>query len=64
MCCGNFVIIIADNNIINNYNNWKQNTIKHGLDPDEIANAIEYAYTRPQNVCIREIVIADTRQDA
>ncbi len=54
----------TDNNIINNYNNWKQNTIKHGLDPDEIANAIEYAYTRPQNVCIREIVIADTRQDA
>jgi len=32
------------------------------LSPDDIANAIVYAYNQPQNVCIREIVIAATKQ--
>ena len=50
--------------IKNNYNEWKAGTIKQGLDPDDIARAIEYAYSQPQNVCIREIVIADTKQDS
>ena len=31
---------------------------------DDIARAIEFAYSQPQKVCIREIVIADTKQDA
>jgi len=50
--------------LIDNYKNWKANTIKQGLNPDDIARAIEYAYSQPQNICIREIVIADTKQDA
>lgn len=50
--------------IVDNYKNWKAGTIKQGLDPDDIARAIEYAYAQPQNICIREIVIADTKQDA
>lgn len=54
----------TDNTLISNYKNWKANTIKEGLNPDDIARAIEYAYSQPQNICIREIVIADTRQDA
>lgn len=54
----------TDNTLISNYKNWKASTIKEGLNPDDIARAIEYAYSQPQNICIREIVIADTRQDA
>ncbi len=54
----------TDAAIIDGYNTWKANTIKQGLNPDDIARAIEFAYSQPQNVCIREIVIADTKQDA
>ncbi|MBP9742691.1 MAG: SDR family oxidoreductase [Burkholderiales bacterium] len=54
----------TDAAIIDMYQNWKKDTIKQGLDPNDIAQAIEYAYTQPQNVCIREIVIAATKQDA
>lgn len=50
--------------IVDGYKQWKASTIEQGLNPDDIARAIEFAYTQPQNVCIREIVIADTRQDA
>lgn len=54
----------TDANIVDGYKEWKSNTIEKGLDPEDIASAIEYAYAQPQNVCIREIVIADTKQDA
>lgn len=54
----------TDNNIVDGYKQWKASTIEQGLNPDDIARAIEFAYSQPQNVCIREIVIADTRQDA
>ena len=33
------------------------------LSADDIANSVVYAYSQPQNVCIREIVIAATRQE-
>lgn len=49
--------------IIDNYSDWKK-AIGGGLRPEDIANAISYAYAQPQNVCIREIVIATTRQDS
>lgn len=49
--------------IIDNYSDWKK-AIGGGLRPEDIANAISYAYSQPQNVCIREIVIATTRQDS
>ena len=54
----------TDNNIVDGYKQWKASTIEQGLNPDDIARTIEFAYSQPQNVCIREIVIADTRQDA
>lgn len=54
----------TDQNIIDNYKSWKQNTIEQGLNPDNIADCVVFAYNQPQNVCIREIVVADTRQDA
>ena len=54
----------TDNSIIDNYNSWKANTIEQGLNPDDIARAIEFAYSQPQNVCLRDIVIAATKQDA
>ena len=44
-----------------NYENWKKD-IGGALEANDIANAVTYAYSQPQNVCIREIVIAATRQ--
>ena len=54
----------TDAAIVDGYKAWKANTIEQGLNPDDIARAIEFAYSQPQNVCVREIVIADTKQDA
>ena len=53
----------TDTAIVDAYNNWKK-TIGAGLDPQDIANAISYIYNQPQRVCIRELVIAPTKQDA
>ena len=35
-----------------------------GLDPAAVAHAVRYAYELPQDVCVREIVLAPTRQDS
>jgi len=43
------------------YNVWKED-MGGVLSVQDVANAIIYAYSQPQNVCIREIVIAATRQ--
>ena len=32
------------------------------LEPSDVAGAILYAYKQPPNVCVREIVLAPTRQ--
>jgi len=32
------------------------------LEPSDVANAILYAYQQPQNVCVREVVLASTKQ--
>ena len=45
-----------------NYNNWKKD-IGGALTPEDIARSILFAYEQPQNVCIREIVIAATKQE-
>ena len=43
------------------YTDWK--TEMGGvLSAEDVANAVVYAYTQPQNVCVREIVIAATKQ--
>ena len=46
------------------YQEWKQDMGGKVLSPEDVANAIEYAYSQPQYVCIREIVLAATRQGA
>lgn len=43
------------------YNVWKK-SINGGMDPDKIADCIMFAYNMPQDVCVREIVIAKTNQ--
>lgn len=43
------------------YESWKD-TMGGVLESADIARAVNYAYQQPQNVCIREIVIAPTKQ--
>lgn len=43
------------------YTKWKKD-IGGVLDADDIARAVLFAYQQPQNVCVREIVVAPTRQ--
>lgn len=45
------------------YTRWKQ-SIGGALHPDDIARAVHFAYAQPQLTCIREIVLAPTRQVA
>lgn len=46
------------------YQAWKQDMGGKVLSPEDVANAIDYAYSQPQYICIREIVLAATRQGA
>lgn len=43
------------------YEDWKT-SMGGVISAEDVANAILYAYEQPQNVCIREIVIAATKQ--
>ena len=43
------------------YENWKD-SMDGVLAADDVARAVEFAYAQPQEVCIREIVLAATRQ--
>ncbi len=43
------------------YESWKQD-IGGVLSPGDVARAALFAFQQPQNVCIREIVLATTRQ--
>jgi len=43
------------------YEDWKA-SMDGAMVPDDIARSILFAFEQPQNVCIREIVIAATRQ--
>ena len=45
------------------YTDWKKQ-IGGGIFPEDVANAIHFAYSQPQYVCIREIVLAQTKQEA
>ncbi|PJE80277.1 putative oxidoreductase [invertebrate metagenome] len=47
--------------IRDNYESWKS-AIGGAISPEDIARAVCYAYQQPQNVCIREIVLAATGQ--
>ena len=43
------------------YEDWKT-SMDGVLDADDVARAVAFAYEQPQEVCIREIVLAATRQ--
>ncbi|WP_047043134.1 SDR family oxidoreductase [Vibrio mexicanus] len=47
--------------IKNGYDAWKED-MGGVLAADDIARAVLYAYQQPQNVCIREIALAPTKQ--
>lgn len=49
--------------IVDGYKEWKK-TMGSGLEPNDIANTISFIYNQPQRICIREIDIAPTSQDA
>lgn len=46
------------------YQAWKQDMGGQVLSAEDVAGAIGFAYQQPQGVCIREIVLAATRQQA
>lgn len=52
----------SDEDIKADYNQWKQ-SIGGGLDPSKIADCISFAYNMPQDICVREILIAKTGQE-
>ncbi|MGL5722295.1 MAG: SDR family oxidoreductase [Brevinema sp.] len=49
--------------IVANYKEMRSH-FNGGLKPKDIADAIAYTYNLPQHICIREIVIAHTEQQA
>ncbi|MCX7208581.1 MAG: SDR family oxidoreductase [Proteobacteria bacterium] len=53
----------TDEDIKAGYEEWKDG-MGGVLAASDIAQAISYAYNQPQNVCVREIVLAATRQPA
>ncbi|PJI50175.1 MAG: oxidoreductase [Pseudomonas sp.] len=54
----------TDEAIKSGYQDWKREMGGKVLSAEDVANAIRYAYDQPQGVCIREIVLAATRQPA
>ena len=51
----------SDQQIVKDYNGWRQ-ALHGGLTPEAVADCVNYAYNQPQNVCVREIVVAKTGQ--
>ncbi|MBI3229826.1 MAG: SDR family oxidoreductase [Burkholderiales bacterium] len=51
----------TDDNIKAGYESWKEG-MGGVIAASDIAEAIRFAYEQPQNLCIREIVLAATRQ--
>lgn len=54
----------TDEAIKSGYQDWKREMGGKVLSAEDVASAIGYAYSQPQGVCIREIVLAATRQQA
>ncbi|WNJ19491.1 SDR family oxidoreductase [Pontibacter sp. G13] len=54
----------TDSNIIKGYNEWKESVGATNITALDVARTIQFAYELPQSVSLREIVIADTQQDA
>ncbi len=54
----------TDADIKTGYEAWKAGMGGKVLAAEDVANAIHYAYAQPDGVCVREIVLAATRQQA
>jgi NADP-dependent 3-hydroxy acid dehydrogenase YdfG len=54
----------SDQAIKAGYEDWKATMGGPVLSADDVARAVLYAYQQPQHVCIREIVLAATYQQA
>ncbi|MDH1302380.1 SDR family oxidoreductase [Achromobacter sp. GD03932] len=54
----------TDADIKTGYEAWKAEMGGKVLAAEDVANAIHYAYAQPEGVCVREIVLAATRQQA
>lgn len=54
--------ITTNTDIKEGFKAWKASIGGVILQPEEVAEAIRFAYEMPQNVCIREIVLASTNQ--
>ena len=54
----------TDEGIKSGYQDWKADMGGKVLAAEDVANAVYYAYSQPPGVCIREIVLAATRQQA
>lgn len=55
---------ITDQEAVNTYENWKNSMGGVTLDPAYVAKTVKYMYELPQEVSIRELLIAATSQDA
>lgn len=51
----------TDEDIKAGYEDWKQQ-MEGVIEPETVAQAAMFAWQQPQNVCVREIVLAATRQ--
>lgn len=54
----------TDEDIKTGYEAWKADMGGKVLSAEDVANAVHYAYSQPEGVCVREIVLAATRQQA
>jgi len=54
----------TSNEIIDGYLEWKETMGGKSMEPVEVANCALFMYQMPQEVSVREIVIAPTLQDA
>lgn len=54
----------TDKNIIEAYDNWKNDVGAINITANDVAKTIKYAYELPQSVSLREIIITDTMQDS
>lgn len=55
---------VTDDDALKDYENWKQTMGGIALNPKHVADAVKFIYDMPQNVNIREIDIAATRQNS
>ncbi|MFK4784682.1 SDR family oxidoreductase [Fusobacterium sp. MFO224] len=54
----------TDEEIKDGYNKWKETMVGKSMDPAHVAKSVKFMYEMPQEVNIRELVIAPTKQDA